>query len=217
MAALFLSLPMMADTTYYYTGNNFTIFATQDTSANTTYGSASYNTGDSVTGWFSVRAPLPAASPGFPLAPIAFSFSDGQQTINSTDVINGTAGILNGDFAFITGSNGNIVDWELLMLSYTDEGPTGAIYMFGGPYFSVGNGPVGGYAGDLGGIIHSDGSTDFGESATSGSWSTTPPSTTPEPSSIVLLLTGLASMAGVARRKLGLCGSSSKWARLFQS
>jgi hypothetical protein len=199
MAALLLPLPMMADITYYYTGNNFTTFGTEDQNNNITYGSSSYNSSDSVTGWFSVSDPLPASS-SFSPSPTAFSFSDGQQTINETDVINGTAYDM---FSLTTDSNGYIVDWEVLALVGLDEEISGEIGIFGGPDFSVGNGPVeGDDAGDVGAIINSDGSADFGESTTSGSWSTTPPSTTPEPSSIVLLLTGLAGMAGIARRKL---------------
>jgi hypothetical protein len=81
--------------------------------------------------------------------------------------------------------------------------------LFGGVgYFINGYGPISnaeggnaGHGGEAGVIFNSDGSMDLGESITFGSWSTTPSSTTPEPSSLVLVLTGLSGLAGVARRK----------------
>jgi hypothetical protein len=204
-AAFLLPLPMMADTTYYFTGSNFSSFGTEaanSSSSGFTFGSSSYSTSDSVSGWFTVSAPL-AANSYDGSNPKVFSFSDGQQTINETDAYFAV-------FELLTASDGSIKAWEIDAYLLPKGGKaTGEIMLFGGVgYFINGYGPISnaeggnaGHGGEAGVIFNSDGSMDLGESVTFGSWSTTPTSATPEPSSIVLMLSGLAGRAGVARRK----------------
>jgi hypothetical protein len=195
MAAFLLPLPMMAETTYLYTGNNFTTTGVEDTSGNITIGGSTYSTSDLVTGWITV--PDPMLSLNGPVLVDSFSFNDGIQTLSSAEEAGEEFG------AFLTDENGAILDWELLVIGVDpSSGLEGEIGVFGGPAFSLGDGPfTSETAGDAGVYANLDGTEDWGESTSSGIWSMNS-TVTPEPSSIVLLITGLAGLAGVARRKL---------------
>lgn len=176
LAALFLPLPMMADTTYYYTGTDFGL------------ATGSYTTSDSINGWFSVASPLPAnlndAGNLYDITALvtAFSFSDGVQTLT-----NSTPGVQS-QFAVVTDGSADISAW-LFGASISDAGGTiDEIASMGMPPFAEEYAFI-------------DYSNDEGITLTSGTWSETPPSVTPEPSSIVLLLTSMAGFAGITRRK----------------
>jgi hypothetical protein len=107
-----------------------------------------------------------------------------------------------GRLSCFTDANGNIADWLVVVETEdADNNLASEIVMLGGPMFPVGDGPLTSdsmVAGDVGLIVNPDGSISAGESNSSGSWTE---SATPEPSSIVLLMTGLAGVIGVARRK----------------
>jgi hypothetical protein len=104
LTAPLLSQPMFAvPTTYVYTGNPFT------------FAVSPYTTSDRVTGTVELASPLP---PNFDLAtvsPLAFSFSDGVQTITSATV--GEVGV----FKFHTDSTGSITEWEVSLMANTAD------------------------------------------------------------------------------------------------
>jgi hypothetical protein len=193
LTAFLMPLPMMADdATYYFNGNNFTTVGTADVDGNVVSDTSPYSFSDSVSGWFRMPDALSAGTSLFNLT--SYSFSDGLQTINSSN------GAMAQAMLFID-ADGNIADWIVIVqMRDVDGNTTSEIGTEGGPYFSIGEGPfTSNNAGDAGVIINADGSALFGESNSSGTWTE---SATPEPSSIILLLTGLAGIAGVARRKL---------------
>ena len=75
VAALSLAYPASVQavpTTYVYTGNPFTIV------------SGPYSTSDFVTAMVTLASPLPANMPLTQVTPLAFSLSDGVQTINES-------------------------------------------------------------------------------------------------------------------------------------
>jgi hypothetical protein len=90
IAAFFLPLPVMADVTYTYTGNNFTTVGTSDSDLNQLYSTSPYNSSNSVSGWLSLPDALPAnIETNFQL--LSYSFSDGLQTISSANGAMGSA------------------------------------------------------------------------------------------------------------------------------
>lgn len=203
-AAFLLPLPMMADTTYTYTGPDFS--AIQTTSGS---GTSPYTLSDAISGWLTLSAPLPddlnqgflsGTAPPTYTTPTAFSFTDG---VNTLDVL-----ISNDIFLFITDASGNIVGWDLELVSSSDQDAT----YLSGLVVSGGSGGSGNLA--ITSISQSAGQCDTSSSAYSasgcfesvaysypGTWTTNADAATPEAPSFLLFLTGAVGLAGVARRK----------------
>src|SRR5262252_1133614 len=95
VAALSVAGPasVQADTTYRYTGNPFTTVLPP------------YTTSDFVTAMVTLASPLPPNNTTA-VTPLAFSISDGQQTITNS---NSQMGL----FSFTTGPTGNITGWNV--------------------------------------------------------------------------------------------------------
>ena len=130
LTAFCLPLPMVADTVYSYTGNNFT-----DVSPGIE--GYVYSTSDSITGSFTVSSPLGDNFSG-DVTPASFSFSDGVQTIDSAD---------SGDiftFEVTTDGSGTIDDWDISVVDWiifpylsnsietTTSGDSGDEFLIGG-------------------------------------------------------------------------------------
>lgn len=87
-----------ANVIYTYTGNTFT----------KAYGA--YNTtSDRVTGYFVLGAPLAANFSLQSITPLAFSFSDGVQTITNTNITTTPS------FTVSTSPSGSLLNWEIAM------------------------------------------------------------------------------------------------------
>jgi hypothetical protein len=184
----FLPSPARATAIYEYTGNPFD----SSLSLNGGYG------GTSVSGQFSLSTPL---APNTALTDISgsilsFSFTDGVNTIT-----NMTLPLATYSFKVGTDATGNINDWELFV---SQDYPSPA--MVGSQFFQIGT--AAGYN-DYGfvftcttvtGTSCTD-SVDKGEFTDSdGTWSVTVAPVL-EPSSLYLLVVGLAVFAGWGRRK----------------
>jgi PEP-CTERM motif len=95
-ALLLVPLPLLADTTYTYTGSPFTEFTGTDF------------IGDHIQGSFEVVQPLPDNIDYPPITPVSYSFSDGPQTFtNANSTIDG--------FYLQTDSSGNIIGWAITL------------------------------------------------------------------------------------------------------
>jgi hypothetical protein len=175
-AAFLLPLPMMADTTYTYTGADFTT------------ASGIYSTSDFISGWFTVDAPMAANFAGT-ITPTSFAFTDGVQTITNVN-----ADTANNKFGFAFDASGNMVNWSVqidINMTQYGSGQYDTIAMNGGSsvvwdwaIVSQGGQPIGHYG--------------EAQNSVSGRWTE---SATPEPSSFVLFLTGLICVAGLVRRR----------------
>jgi hypothetical protein len=93
ITAALISQPMFANTTYVYTGNPFTTAV------------APYSTNDFVTAMVTLASPLGANMPLTQVTRLAFSLSDGVETITDQTLGVGST------FDFATGPTGKITEW----------------------------------------------------------------------------------------------------------
>lgn len=101
-----------ASVIYTYTGQAFTAITPSPGSAP----ADPYQAGDRVTGTFELAAPLPGNLPALTvITPVAFSFSDGVNTLT-----NATA--LTAAFGLSTDASGHILEW-LVVVSANQTGP----------------------------------------------------------------------------------------------
>ena len=164
LAAFILPLPIMADTTTYtYTGSDFTAV------------SGPYTTSDSVTGEFTLSAPLADnLNTLTAITPTSYSFSDGIQTL--------TTGIV-ADFYIETDAIGDITGWSIQIDGDSDN-----------QIETVHTSAVPGYEDGI------SSSSAYGDDEGHGTW-TSATAVTPEPASLFLVATGLAGAASLSRRR----------------
>ena len=184
---LMSAVPAFADTTYTYTGNPFDSF------------SGNYSCGSecAVSGSFTVANPLASNLPstvlggensilatGFPVSASqveSFSFTDGNTTFDQNNSYFPNSAILIG-----TDSNGMINDWTVFL----QFGPyTNYLYTTNTPGRDISSNQVGYYPyTTLGTAFNND---------NPGTWSVTD---TPEPSSLLMLSSGLIGLGFIRRR-----------------
>jgi hypothetical protein len=173
LAFILMPLPIMASTTYTYTGNDLGFGGGPPT--------LPYTTSDFLSGWFTVNTAL-ADSTKYTATQLeadglSFSFSDGVTTYSGdTNILFGT------EFTVWTDLSGDVSNWIIEINNPSTEGrietsPSGDIIWYDYLLDAYAAGP--------------------------GTWSSnsTPTTPIPEPSSIVLLMTGTVSLAGMARRR----------------
>jgi hypothetical protein len=169
-AALALALALQsspaahANVILTYTGNNFTSFISP------------YTGTDKVTASITLAAPLGDNLSLGPVTPIAFSLSDGVQTIT-----NQTPGLIDQTFSFATDAMGNISDW-FVDVDFSSPTGTGDI-VTGGPTRPL----------DTAGITNASGNADASNSGMPGTWPGTT-SAVPEPSTVTVLGAGLLGL-----------------------
>jgi hypothetical protein len=181
---MLLSLPALADTTYTYTGNDFTFVSNVIPSLPTPY-----TTSDLVTGSFTVASPLGDNFAFQEVGYTSYSFSDGVQTLTNLNSFELGAP----DFYIGTDASGNISDWSisLVVLVTDDIGHLSTINHFGAQD-SV--------------QLETDTVFGFADAYVAGTWTSStvtsdPPAATPEPSSLIFLGTGMIGAFAAARHR----------------
>jgi len=175
-AAFILTIPLMADATYTYTGNDFTAVSSPG---------GGYTMSDSVTGSFTIASPLGdnlVAGGSGDITPTSYSFTDGVQTFTNASPPNDGV-----DFQFSTNASGVITKWFVFLEgggvqdnTIATDTETGSVADHGDQDFD-----------QFGGQNISD----------PGTWSSSGASAAPEPGSLWMLGAGLAALAGAIRWK----------------
>ncbi len=167
-----------ADTVYTYTGSPFTSFV----------GGYACPPVCRVTGSFTLPLALPANFGFAQIVPSSYAFTDGLNSWNNT---NSTSTPLLGSFAIATNSLGLIAIWDIRLVTGFNHGTILSIentQAFIGDESNFCSGGVGCVP------------TDFAKTPLSGSWSA--PAPVPEPTTLLLLVTGLLGLGTkVLRRK----------------
>jgi hypothetical protein len=177
-ALLILPLPLLADTMYTYTGNDFLQASTP------------YSTAESVSGYFDLSSPLAPNLMEQAIAPTAFSFSDGYDTFTNVTSLFSQA-----VFRVSTDAPGNLTTWIIDLQSGADLLYTRNDGLNGGP--NVGDGGVIEVP-----VNNQDPIADILGSPGTWTESSTDVSAAPEPSSLLLFGTGMAGAFGFVRRRL---------------
>jgi len=175
LAGLLLPLPLLAETTYTYTGNPYTeVFD-------------AYTTSDYLSITFNLSAPLADNLAGVFITPDSWFITDGIYSDSSADADSLV------EFGVMTDGSGTIYDWLV-----QDE-----FFSYGGEFISVNDiGTSESVVYDRS-VITLTGGTAGGENVNDpGTWTETGETTvTPEPESLVLVGSGLVALAATARRR----------------
>jgi hypothetical protein len=175
LASLFLPAPLMADTVYTYTGNDFTYIIA----------GTAFTTSDFVSGSFTVASPLAGNQPiqALTSSVLSFSFTDGLSTIDNPQTLWSVP-----IFDVATDASGNITGWDIDLMS-SNNGD------FQSEILTRNLGGVG----DLGRTAYN---ADLADNLYApGTWTqSTPAGAAPEPGSLLLLATGLIGLAAFLHR-----------------
>jgi hypothetical protein len=172
-----LALPARADTVYTYTGNPFTTFV----------GGLSCPPECHITGEFTVVQPLAANLGNVSVSPSSFSFTDGNVTLTDASTGYTQAPLF---LFFSTDATGAITSWDVFLLTSTyhiqtdNDSSGGTLFQYDVSGFGVGSG-----------------ANIAIESGNPGSWSISS-TTVPEPSSLLLVGTGLLCLGPLLRRRI---------------